>query len=73
MDALSDESSRILSKASEYFQANVAKIITSADDEAFAEQKAKVISDINAMGYQDALKEVQVNYEKAQETVKIFE
>lgn len=73
MEPVSDEASRVFAKADEYFQANIAKIITCADDAAFEAQKAKMISDVNAMGYEDALKEVQASFEKAQETVKSFQ
>lgn len=41
MEPVSDEASRVFAKADEYFQANIAKIITCADDAAFEAQKAK--------------------------------
>lgn len=72
MKPVSDESARICSKASEYMQANIAKIITCADDDAFAAQKEKMISDINAMGYESALEEIQANYEEAKKAAETF-
>lgn len=69
---VSEESNRILTKANEYFQANIAKIITCEDEEAFNAQKEQMISDVKAMGYEEALAEVQQNFAEAQETAKIF-
>lgn len=72
MQPISDEASRTCNKVSEYVQANIAKIITCEDDDAFAAQKEKMISDINAMGYEDALKEIQANFEDAKGVVESF-
>ena len=58
--------------AMEYFQANIAKVITCADDDAFEEQKQKMISDVMAMGYESALEEVQANFEEAKNVVDSF-
>lgn len=73
MASVSDESAKVFTKADEYFQANIAKIITCADDEAFAAQKQKMIDDVLAMGYEKALEEVHEKYEEAKETAKVFE
>lgn len=73
MESVSDESAKIFNKADEYFQANIAKIITCADEAAFAAQKEKMINDVKAMGYEAALAEQQEKFEKAKETVKSFE
>lgn len=73
MESVSDESAKIFNKADEYFQANIAKIITCADEAAFAAQKEKMINDVKAMGYETALAEQQEKFEKAKETVKSFE
>ncbi len=72
MKPVSDESARVFSKAMEYFQANIAKVITCADDDAFEEQKQKMISDVMAMGYESALEEVQANFEEAKNVVDSF-
>lgn len=73
MGSVSDESAKVFTKADEYFQANIAKIITCADDEAFAAQKQKMIDDVMAMGYEKALEEVHEKFEEAKETAKVFE
>lgn len=73
MESVSDESARIFTKADEYFQANIAKIITCADDAAFEAQKQKMIDDVMAMGYEEALAEVNEKFEAAKETAKVFE
>ncbi len=72
MESVSDDSAKIFNKADEYFQANIAKIITCADEAAFAAQKEKMINDVKAMGYEEALAEQQEKFEKAKETVKAF-
>lgn len=72
MKSCSEESSRIFSKASEYFQANIAKIITCEDDEAFQAQKEKMIADVMAMGYESALEEEAQLFEEAKETAEKF-
>ncbi len=72
MESVSDESAKIFKKADEYFQANIAKIITCEDEAAFAAQKEKMINDVKAMGYEAALAEQQEKFEKAKETVKAF-
>lgn len=72
MEPVSDEAVKVFAKADEYFQANIAKIVTCDTDKAFLEQKAKMISDIKAMGYEKALEEVQANFKKAKETEKLF-
>lgn len=73
MESVSNESTKIFSKADEYFQANIAKIITCADEAAFAAQKEKMINDVKAMGYEEALAEQQEKFEKAKETAKAFD
>ena len=70
---MSDESAKVFTKADEYFQANIAKIITCADYDAFAAQKQKMINDVMAMGYEKALEEVREKFEEAKETAKVFE
>ena len=72
MQPISDEATRIGNKASEYVQANIAKIITCEDDDAFAAQREKMISDINAMGYDQVLEEVQANFEDAKAAAETF-
>lgn len=72
MKPVSAESDRILNKAMEYFQANIAKIITCEDDEAFEAQKQRMISDVKAMGYDSALEEVYANFEDAKGIVDSF-
>ena len=70
MEPVSDDAVKIFSKADEYFQANIAKIITCEDEAAFEAQKQKMISDVLAMGYEKALAEVQEQFEKAKEMEK---
>ena len=53
-------------------KANIAKIITCEDDDAFAAQREKMISDINAMGYDQVLEEVQANFEDAKAAAETF-
>ena len=72
MEPVSDDAVKIFSKADEYFQANIAKIITCEDEAAFEAQKQKMISDVLAMGYEKALAEVQEQFEKAKEMEKQF-
>ncbi|MFR1010723.1 MAG: hypothetical protein ACLSGA_14645, partial [Ruminococcus sp.] len=72
MQPISDEATRIGNKASEYVQSNIAKIITCEDDDAFAAQREKMISDINAMGYDQVLEEVQANFEDAKAAAETF-
>ena len=69
---LSTDNQQILTRADEYFQANVASIITAADDDAFETQKQKMISDIKAMGYEEALAEVQQLYADAAALAETF-
>ena len=73
MEPVSDDAVKIFSKADEYFQANIAKIITCEDEAAFEAQKQKMISDVLAMGYEKALAEVQEQFEKAKEMEKQFQ
>ena len=73
MEPVSDDAVKIFSKADEYFQANIAKIITCEDEAAFEAQKQKMISDVLAMGYEKALAEVQEQFEKAKEKEKQFQ
>ena len=73
MEPVSDDAVKIFSKADEYFQANIAKIITCDDEAAFEAQKQKMISDVLAMGYEKALAEVQEQFEKAKEMEKQFQ
>ena len=73
MEPVSDDAVKIFSKADEYFQANIAKIITCEDEAAFEAQKQKMISDVLAMGYEKALAEVQGQFEKAKEMEKQFQ
>ena len=73
MEPVSDDDVKIFSKADEYFQANIAKIITCEDEAAFEAQKQKMISDVLAMGYEKALAEVQEQFEKAKEMEKQFQ
>ena len=70
MEPVSDDAVKIFSKADEYFQANIAKIITCEDEAAFEAQKQKMISDVLAMGYEKALAEVQEQFEKAKEKLE---
>ena len=72
MEQVSDEAVKIFSKADEYFQANIAKLITCEDEAAFEAQKEKMISDIYAMGYEKALAEVQEQFNKAKDMEKQF-
>ena len=72
MESLSDEATRIASKADEYFQANIAKIITCEDDAAFQAQKQKMIDDVMAMGYQTVLDEVAEKFERAKNLADSF-
>lgn len=72
MEPVSDEAVKIFSKADEYFQANIAKLITCEDEAAFEAQKEKMISDIYAMGYEKALAEVQEQFNKAKDMEKQF-
>lgn len=73
MEPVSDEAVKIFSKADEYFQANIAKIITCEDEAAFETQKQKMITDILAMGYEKALTQVQEQFAKAKEMEKQFQ
>ena len=73
MEPVSDDAVKIFSKADEYVQANIAKIITCEDEAAFEAQKQKMISDVLAMGYEKALAEVQEQFEKAKEMEKQFQ
>lgn len=73
MEPVSDDATKTFAKADEYFQTNIAKIITCADDAAFEAQKQKMIEDVMAMGYADALAELHEKFEIAQETAKAFE
>ena len=73
MEPVSDDAVKIFSKADEYFQANIAKIITCEDEAALEAQKQKMISDVLAMGYEKALAEVQEQFEKAKEMEKQFQ
>ena len=73
MEPVSDDAVKIFSKADEYFQANIAKIITCEDEAAFEAQKQKMISDVLAMGYEKALAEVQEQFEKAKDMEKQFQ
>ena len=73
MEPVSDDAVKIFSKADEYFQANIAKIITCEDEAAFEAQKQKMISDVLAMGYEKALAEVQEQFEKAKEMENQFQ
>ena len=73
MEPVSDDAVKIFSKADEYFQTNIAKIITCEDEAAFEAQKQKMISDVLAMGYEKALAEVQEQFEKAKEMEKQFQ
>lgn len=72
MAPVSDEAAKVFAKADEYFQANIAKIITCKDDAEFEEQKDKMISDVLAMGYEDALSELQEQFEIAKKTAEVF-
>ncbi|MFD0712833.1 hypothetical protein [Paenibacillus sp. GCM10027626] len=70
--APSEESSQALSKAQEYFMANVAKFVMAKDDASFDAVKQKAIEDFNNMGVGKAFDEVLANYEQAKKLAGEF-
>jgi len=67
-----DNITQILNKGSQYFIANIAKLIMAENDEQFEAEKKKVIADIKAMGYEEAFDEILRLYEEGKETEKRF-
>jgi hypothetical protein len=67
-----DDTTRVLSKADQYINANIAKIILAKTDAEFDVQMKKTIEDIKAMGFEKAWAEREALYKKGQELSKSF-
>jgi len=72
MGVNSDTTEKAEANANQYVTANISKVVLAKNDDAFNSAKAKIISDLNAMGLAKADAEVNQSYANAQTLAKTF-
>lgn len=69
----SEEAQQIQSNGEQYFNSNLSKVVLAESDEQFEKAKQDIISDLKAMGYENAANEFIENAKVAKEEAASFE